>query len=158
MLSRERFDEWRDKNRSRAIRARFKIALVEKVPLFAGLSKRELSQIAQVVKEAEFPAGSRLVTAGEPGGEMFMIIEGEAIVRAMPGRTTGLKPGEFFGEMSLIDGAPRSATVEARTPVRLLVLGQRDFWRVLDSTKTIVRKVMHTLCQRLREAEKSART
>ena len=77
------------------------------------------------------------------------------MVRTKRGRTTVLKDGDFFGEMSLIDGEPRSATVEATTPIRLLVLGQKDFWRVLHSTASLVPKVMHTLCQRLRAAEEA---
>jgi CRP-like cAMP-binding protein len=151
-----RFDEWRGTRSSQAIRKRFKIALVQKVPLFADLSPREVTQIAQLLKDVEYPAGTQLVTTGDTGGEMFMIVDGEVIVRSRPGRTFTLKPGDFFGEMSLIDGAPRSATVEAKTPVRLLVIDQRDFWRMLDSAKSIVRKILHILCDRLREADKSA--
>ncbi len=154
MLS--RYTEWRGAKTSRAIRARFKVALVEKVPLFAGLSQKELSQIARWVNEVELPARSRLATAGEAGGELFVIVNGEAVVKTNPGRTAVLKAGDFFGEMSLIDGQPRSATVEATTPIRLLVLGQRDFWRVLERTTSIVRKVTSALCQRLREVEGSA--
>ncbi len=154
MLS--RYTEWRGAKTSRAIRARFKVALVEKVPLFAGLSQKELSQIARWVNEVELPAGSRLATAGEAGGELFVIVNGEAVVKTKPGRTAVLKAGDFFGEMNLIDGQPRSATVEATTPIRLLVLGQRDFWRVLERTTSIVRKVTSALCQRLREVEGSA--
>jgi len=151
-----RYAEWRSVKSSRAISARFRLALVGKVSLFAGLTKTELGQIARLVNEVEFPAGTQMVKAGEPGHEMFVIVSGEAIVRTGPGRTVRLKAGDFFGEMSVIDGAPRSATVEASTPIRLLVLGQRDFWRVLDGTKTIVHKIMRTLCERLRETDKYA--
>jgi len=154
MLS--RFTEWRGQKDSRAIRARFKLALVGRVSLFAGLSKREVGLIANLINEAEFPAGTQLVKAGEPGTEMFIIVSGDAVVRTKGGRTVRLKPGDFFGEMSVIDGAPRAATVEASTPIRVLVLGQRDFWRVLDGSKAIVRKIMRTLCERLRETDKSA--
>ena len=150
------YSKWRGEKRSQAITLRFKVALVEKVPLFGGLSNKEVSQIARLVKEVECPAGTRLATVGEPGGELFLIVHGEAVVRTKAGRTTGLKAGDFFGEMSLIDGAPRSATVEATTSMRLLVLGQRDFWHVLDGTPSIVHKVMQTICQRLREVEERA--
>jgi CRP-like cAMP-binding protein len=153
MLS--QYGKWRAAKASSAIRLRFVAALVEKVPLFAGLSKTDCHRIAVLLKELELPAGTRLATAGEPGGDLFAIVEGEAVVRTRRGRSAVLKAGDFFGEMSLIDGAPRSATVEATTPMRLLVLGQRDFWRVLDATPSIVRKVMQTLCGRLREAEAS---
>jgi CRP/FNR family cyclic AMP-dependent transcriptional regulator len=154
MLS--RYTKWRVAKSSHAIRNRFKLALIEKVPLFAGLSAKEMNQIARSVNEIEVPPGTRLAAVGEAGNELFIIIDGEALVTTKPGRKAVLKAGDFFGEMSLIDGAPRSATVDATTPIRLLVLGQREFWRVLDETPSIVRKVMHTLCQRLREAEKPA--
>lgn len=153
-----RFATWRAAKASRAISLRFKVALVEKVPLFAGLSQREYSQIAHSVNEIEVPAGSRLLTAGEPGGELFVIIEGEATVTNNKGRTTVLKAGDYFGEMSLIDGAPRSATVVASAPIRLLVLGQKDFWRVLDQAPSMSRKVMQTLSHRVRTAESSPET
>ena len=154
MLS--RYTQWRQAKSSHAIRHRFKVALVEKIPLFEGLSTRELNQIARLVNEFEVPAGTRLATIGEPGGEMFIIVEGEASVTARPERTTFLKPGDFFGEMSLLDGEPRSANVEATTPLRLLVLAQREFRQLLDETASLAHKIMRTLCQRLREAEKYA--
>lgn len=156
MLS--RYGKWRVAKASGEIRLRFKVALVEKVSLFAGLSARELQQIARLVHELELPAGTRLATAGEPGGEMFVIVEGEAAVRTPSERTAVLGAGDFFGEMSLIDEEPRSATVDATTPMRLLVLGERDFWRVLNETPSIVRKVMQMLSRRVRKAEASSGT
>jgi CRP-like cAMP-binding protein len=151
-----RYRAWREAKASGAIRLRFKVALVEKIPLFDGLSEKEVLQLARLVNEREVPAGTELATAGEPGGELFAIVDGEAAVKTKPGRTNTLKAGDFFGEMSLIDGQPRSATVQAVTPLRLLVLGQRDFWRVLDGTTSIARKIMQTLSRRLREAEGTA--
>ncbi|HET9000149.1 MAG TPA: cyclic nucleotide-binding domain-containing protein [bacterium] len=149
------YAKWRHTKASHAIRTRFKVALIEKVPLFAGLSKREFSQIAGLVDEVEAPAGTRLATIGEAGHELFIIVEGEARVTTQPGRTASLRAGDFFGEMSLLDGEPRSATVEASTPIRLLVLGHREFWQLLDRTASLVHKIMHALCQRVRHAEKS---
>ena len=141
---------------SRAIRNRFKLALLEKVPLLAGLSGRELQKIARLIAEVEVPAGTRLAMMGEVGREMFIIVEGEALVTTRPGRTTHLRSGDFFGEMSLLDGDPRSATVEATTPTRLLVLGRQAFWQLLDDSAPLVHKIMHTLSQRIRQAERSA--
>jgi len=153
MLS--RYKEWRGAKASVAIRARVKASLMEKVPLFAELSQKDLNRIARLVKEVELPAGSPLATAGDAGSELLVIVNGEAVVKTKPGRTAVLKAGDFFGEMSLIDGHPRSATVEATTPIRLLVLERRDFWHLLEQTTSIVRTVMSTLCQRLREVEGS---
>jgi len=150
-----RYSTWRAVRTSAAIRLRFKVALLEKIPLFEELSTKETHQIARLVTEIKVPAGTKLAKVGETGGELFAIVDGEAVVRTKPGRTTVLKAGDFFGEMSLIDGQPRSATVEATTPSRLLVLDRRDFWHVLDGKTAIVRKVMQTLCRRLREAEEA---
>jgi len=152
-----RYSKWRAVRVSEAIRLRFKVALLEKIPLFEELSAKETQQIARLVTEIQVPAGTKLAKIGEPGGELFAIIDGEAIVRTKPGRTTVLKTGDYFGEMSLIDGQPRSATVEATTPIRLLVLARRDFWRLLDGKTPIARKLMRTLCGRLREAEETHR-
>ena len=132
-----------------------KVRVLENLPLFAGLSRRDLERIARLVNEMEVPAGKRLADIGEAGRELFVVVDGRAVVTTRGGRTTRLGPGDFFGEMSLIDGDPRSATVETTTPMRLLVLGYREFWRVLDEELSIVRKIMRVLSRRLRVAEKS---
>ncbi len=132
-----------------------KVAVLENVPLFATLSQKQLEQIARLVDEVELPAGKRLATIGEPGRELLIIVDGHALVTTRQGRTARLGPGDFFGEMSLIDGDPRSASVEAATPIRLLVLGYREFWQLLDEHLPIVRKIVRTLSKRLRNVEKS---
>lgn len=133
-----------------------KIALLQKVPMFKSLSQRQLGQIAQLADELEVSAGRRLVTAGEVGAELFVIAEGNAIVTTRGGRAAvRLGPGDFFGEMSLIDRNPRSATVEAQSDMRLFVVGSRDFWRLLDAAPPLVAKIMVSLSQRVREAETS---
>jgi len=132
-----------------------KVALLQKVPLFRALSRRQLEEIAQLADEIDIASGRRLATAGETGYELFMIVEGKAAVKTR-GRTVSLGPGDFFGEMSLIDRGPRSATVEAATDMRLLVVGNREFWRLLDAAPPLVVKIMRTLSQRVRDAEASA--
>ena len=132
-----------------------RVALLGKLPLFGGLSPRELGRIARLMREIEVPTGKRLVTASEPGREMFLIIEGRALVTTQRGRTVHLGPGDFFGEMSLIDGEPRSATVEAVTPMRLLILGYREFWQLLDESLPMVRKIVRTLSRRLRQVDRA---
>ncbi len=87
-----------------------KVALLKKVPLFQGLSDRQLQQVAQLAEEVDVQAGKRLAEAGQIGHELFVIANGEATVKTRDGRTSRLRAGEFFGEMSLIDGGPRSAT------------------------------------------------
>lgn len=130
-----------------------KIALLQKVPLFRDLSRRQLDQIARLTDEIEIREGKRLATAGEHGLELFVIVEGQATVKARGGRTARLGPGEFFGEMSLLDGGPRSATVEAASDMRLLVVSRREFWALLESAPTLVLKIMSTLSRRVRDIE-----
>ena len=131
-----------------------KAALLEKSTLFTGLSARELTKISRLMDEVGVPMGNRLATIGEAGREMFIIVDGRALVTTRRGRTVHLGPGDFFGEMSLIDGDPRSATVDAATPMRLLVLKYREFWQLLDESLPMTRKIMRTLSRRLRQAER----
>jgi CRP/FNR family cyclic AMP-dependent transcriptional regulator len=133
-----------------------KVELLRNVPLFAGLSQRQLEQIARLADEIEVPAGERLATAGETGHELFVIIAGEATVKLPNGRSARLKAGEFFGEMSLIDGGPRSATADAVTPAKLLVVGSREFWALLHEAPPLTGKILRALSQRLRNAEAAA--
>jgi CRP-like cAMP-binding protein len=130
-----------------------KVDLLRKVPLFKGLSQRQLEQVARLVDEYEAPVGKRLATTGEIGRELFIIVSGQARVSLPRGRTVRLGPGEFFGEMSLVDGGPRSASVEAVTPMRLLVVGRREFWALLGEAPTLNARIMCTLATRLRAAE-----
>jgi CRP-like cAMP-binding protein len=130
-----------------------KVALMRKVPLFDGLTDGQLTQVARLADEVDAPAGKRLATAGETGKQMFIIVTGRASVKTPRGRTVGLGPGDFFGEMSLLDGAPRSAHVDADTAMQLLVVGQREFWALLAEAPAISRKLMTTLSKRLREVD-----
>jgi CRP/FNR family cyclic AMP-dependent transcriptional regulator len=132
-----------------------KVELLRHVPLFKGLSQRQLEQVARLAEEVEAPAGERLATAGETGHELFIIVAGEATVKPGSGRTIRLGPGEFFGEMSLVDGGPRSAHVDASTPMKLLVVGHREFWSLLNEAPSLTGKIMRTLSERLRDAEKA---
>lgn len=130
-----------------------KVEMLRKVPLFSGLSQRQLEQIAKLADEIEVPAGRQLATAGESGHELFVIVDGEVSVRAKGGRTVRLGYGDFFGEMSLVDGGPRSATVVATTPMKLLVVSHREFWSLLNEAPQVAGKIMRTLSQRLRDVE-----
>jgi len=130
-----------------------KAALLKKIQLFEGLSDRQLRQIARLADEVDVPAGKTLMRAGDTGREMFVIVDGQVVVRTARGRGTKLGKGSFFGEMSLLDGGPRSATVEAVTPARLLVVGQREFYELLAEAPAIAKRLMRTLSERLREAD-----
>ncbi|HEY3249441.1 MAG TPA: cyclic nucleotide-binding domain-containing protein [bacterium] len=134
-----------------ARRGNTKVALMRKVPLFDGLTDQQLTQIGRLADDVEVPVGKRLATTGETGRQMFIIVSGRAAVKTPRGRTIRLGAGDFFGEMSLLDGAPRSATVTAETEMQLLVLAQREFWELLAEAPAISRKIMSTLSKRLRE-------
>ncbi|MBI3997496.1 MAG: cyclic nucleotide-binding domain-containing protein [Armatimonadetes bacterium] len=132
-----------------------KVTMLRNVPLFKGLSQRQLEQVARLADELEVPAGKRLATIGDTGHELFVIVNGQATVKLKDSRTVRLGPGEFFGEMSLIDGGPRSATVDAASPMKVLVIGHREFWELLNEAPPLVGKIMRTLSQRLRDAEEA---
>jgi CRP/FNR family cyclic AMP-dependent transcriptional regulator len=125
------------------------------VPLFRACSKRDLRRIASLADEIEVSRGKVLTRQGQPGWEFFVIAEGEAKA-SMRGRgTVPLKPGSFFGEMSLLDGGPRTATVTAESDMRLLVLSSRSFSALIDEVPTVGRRVLQAMAERLRAAERS---
>jgi CRP-like cAMP-binding protein len=99
-----------------------RIDRLRSVPLFASCTDKELSFIASRVDEVDIPAGQVLTKKGESGGDFFIILEGKAEVEAAEGKRA-LGPGDFFGEIALLDNGPRTATVKAATPMRCLVLG-----------------------------------
>ena len=132
-----------------------KAALLRRVPLFGELSGKHIAQIERLVDEIMVPAGKRLAVAGQHGQELVVIVEGHARVTVGRRRTVRLGPGDFWGEMSLVDGGPRSATVESASEMRLLVVGGREFSELLERAPVIAIKIMRVLSQRVREAEAS---
>jgi len=121
------------------------------VPLFAGCSDKELVFIASRTDEVDVPAGRVLTEKGKSGGDFFIILEGKAEVDADGGKRA-LGPGDFFGEIALVDNGPRTATVRAATPMRCLVLGHEQFRDVLHQNGDIAVKVLRAVTQRLRAA------
>lgn len=126
------------------------------VPFFASLSKKDLQRLAKVSTEASVAAGRTLVEQGRTGHEFFLILEGNAVVRRNNRKITELGPGQYFGELAILDRGPRSATVVANTDMRVLVLGQREFVGVLDSIPGMALKILKAMAQRLREADTKA--
>jgi CRP/FNR family transcriptional regulator, cyclic AMP receptor protein len=132
-----------------------KLELLASVPLFRACSKRDLSRIASLADEIEVPKGKVLTKQGEPGWEFFVIADGHAKASMRGRRSVPLRQGSFFGEMSLLDGGPRSATVTAETEMRLLVLSSRSFSSLIDEVPLVGRRVLQVMAERLREAEQS---
>jgi CRP/FNR family transcriptional regulator, cyclic AMP receptor protein len=120
------------------------------VPLFRGFSDEELGHVAQMTKRVEFPEGKTVANQGETGVGFHLIIEGSADV-IQDGTTIGrLKPGDYFGEISLIDGGTRSATVTTTAPTTTLSIAAWDFSRLIDHSNAMMKKLLIGLCQMLR--------
>jgi CRP-like cAMP-binding protein len=130
--------------------------MLRRVPLFAGLGRRELEEVARLTDEIELPAGRTLTTEGEYGHEFFVIVTGSARVERDGATLATLRDGDFLGEIALLDGRPRSATVTVAEPSRLLVLGHREFNSLLDRFPGIQREVLLALAARVRRAEPDA--
>lgn len=135
-----------------------KTAYLQKVPMFRECSRRQLRAVAKITEVIEEPADRLLTRAGEPGTEFCMIVEGTARVEVSPEKQVRLGPGDFFGEMSLLDGEPRSATVVAETAIRLLVIGRKNFWTLLDQVPRLTQTILVTLSRRVRQAERPLKT
>jgi CRP-like cAMP-binding protein len=130
-----------------------KIDRLEEVGRLAGCSRRQLRAIARISEVIEVPAATVLARAGAPGEEFFLILDGSARVEVSPRKRSRLEPGQYFGEMSLLDGGPRSASVTAETPLRLLVIKRRDFTTLLKEAPEVTQSLLATLSQRVRQAE-----
>jgi CRP/FNR family transcriptional regulator, cyclic AMP receptor protein len=129
---------------------------LQRVPLFSGFSENELRRLADLSRMVEVPAGTMVTQMGEPGDSFFVIVDGSAAVRTPVGAGDQLEPGDFFGEMSLLDGEPRSATITATTDLRLLIVDRPHFWRLLDETPDLIRRILVLLSRRVRRLERAA--
>jgi CRP/FNR family cyclic AMP-dependent transcriptional regulator len=126
-----------------------KVKLISKVPLFGGLSKQQLGQVAAIADEIDFKEGKVLTREGERGREFFVLLQGEADVRRKGKRLATRRAGEFFGEIALVSDHPRVATVTTTTPVRALVIRDTDFRGLLNRTPQIALKVLQAVAERL---------
>lgn len=123
------------------------------IPLFSACSTRDLQKIAKAADELTIDEEREIVTQGTVGRECFVIVEGEATVKRNGRRIASLGPGDHFGELALLDGGPRTASVYANTPLTLLVLGQREFTGLLDEVPGLGLKIMASLATRIRELD-----
>jgi CRP-like cAMP-binding protein len=132
-----------------------KIDLLKKVPLFSNLSQRHLGEIAKHADQVQVEKGRVLVQQGKIGWEFIFIVEGKARVEKDGKVIRQLSKGDFFGEISLIDGEPRTSTVIAETDMTLLIVHKPSFDHLLDAIPGLQRKILISLCQYLRRAEKA---
>lgn len=131
------------------------IKMLERVPIFSGLTQKELRSIASSSKEKEFQAGQMMVSEGESGVGFFLIIEGRAEVRRSGKVLSRLEQGQFFGEMTLLDEQPRSADVVAVEPTRCLIFTVWDFHGMVRTYPKMAREIMKEMARRLRLTNKA---
>jgi CRP/FNR family transcriptional regulator, cyclic AMP receptor protein len=123
------------------------------VPLFSALSRKELALVARRAEDVEVEAGRVLVSEGSTGSEFFVIIDGTANVTRRGRKVAALGPGDAFGELALLDKAPRNATVTAQTSMEVVVLGQREFGGLIDEVPGFARKLLAGMARRLRDSD-----
>src|SRR5215204_3123012 len=122
------------------------------LPLFAGVPKRHVRAIAKLAWRVDHAPGEVIVQAGDRGNSMYLILEGRARVI---GKSRVLRPGDFFGEMALIDGGPRSATIIATSQVRVMMVQRRAFLKLLKQNPQVGLAIMETLAKRVRRLERA---
>jgi CRP-like cAMP-binding protein len=117
--------------------------------LFAGSSKRELDSLARLAVELDVEAGRVLTREGEPGREFLIVLSGEAVASHGGQQVATFGPGDCFGEVAVLDHSARTATVVARTPMRLAVVSSQDFSRLLEQVPALAHKVLKVMAHRL---------
>lgn len=133
-------------------RSNAKLEAIAGAPLFARLSRRELAEIAAIADEVDLPSGRTLMREGERGREFFVLLDGTVEVRKNGRKINELGPGDFVGEIALVSGAPRSATVTTTSPVRALVITRPAFRGLLDRSPRVQLRVLEALAERLAPA------
>jgi len=132
-------------------RASAKVELLRNVPLFSDLSAKELMSLSRLMDEIDLKPGTVIIREGNTGGEFFIVIEGTIEVKRKGRRLARLGPGDYLGEIALIDHGPRTATAMVETDARLLVLASREFHSMLASDPRIENKILRTLAARVRD-------
>lgn len=126
------------------------------VALFEGLSKRHLKQIAALATMDNYMEGATIVKEGEPGDSFFVVLSGQAKVLVKKRNVNRILPGDHFGEISLLDGGPRSASVVTETPMTVASIGRKGFERLLQNDPDLSMAMLRTLAKRLRSVRKDA--
>jgi CRP-like cAMP-binding protein len=132
-----------------------KIELLKRIPLFAGCTRAELIEVALSADEREASEGQRLTEEGRRGREFFVLVEGAVVVRRGSRKLADLGPRDWFGEIAILTYKPRTATVTATSPVRLLVISDRAFRRIVETTPRIALTVLRNVAQRLEHDARS---
>jgi CRP/FNR family transcriptional regulator, cyclic AMP receptor protein len=125
----------------------------ERIPLFESVSKKGLRSIVSAATEVDLPAGHTLVRQGDNGRELYVILRGTADVTVDGRKVSELVPGDFFGELAFLHPAPRSATVTARTDVRVMILDSRAMDVIAEREPAIAKRLMQAMAKRIRSNE-----
>jgi CRP-like cAMP-binding protein len=133
-----------------------KLDMLHSIPLFDRFDRKNLERLGMLTDEVDVPAGKVLIRQGELGDDLMVIVSGTVTVERDGAKINSLKPGEFFGEIALIDRGPRTATVTADTPCRLLVINHRDFHALMDEFPDVAAEVLVALAHRLRSLDPAA--
>jgi CRP-like cAMP-binding protein len=126
-----------------------KVDLLGKVPLFAGLSKRHLQQVARIADEIDLREGKELISEGYSGREFFVLLDGSAEVRRKGRKVNIMSPGDFFGEIALLSDRLTTATVTTTEPSRALVITRASFKSLLRDEPAVQLKVLQALADRV---------
>src|SRR5215210_487780 len=130
---------------------------LRQIPLFADISEEDLEQLYKMAETVSIPAGQLVLREGDPGDSLYAVLAGELEVTKRQGGQDVLlalyEPGQFFGEMALLEQAPRSASVRALQESRLLVISQLAFQTLLSCSPSAPLKILHTVTSRLRSTE-----
>jgi CRP/FNR family transcriptional regulator, cyclic AMP receptor protein len=126
------------------------------IPLFAPLSKRHVKRIANLARPRRFAANSAIVTKGQRGESFYVILDGEATLSLPGGRRVTLGSGDWFGELALLDGGPRTATVLAKTPVLTMSIARRSFLKLVKGDSELSLGLLKVMAERLRDASQAS--
>jgi CRP/FNR family transcriptional regulator, cyclic AMP receptor protein len=129
------------------------VELLQRVPLFADFERGDLQRLARSFKERTFSAGSTVSAEGKSGAGFFVIESGEATVTVRDTERAKLGPGDYFGEIALIDDGARSATVTADSELRCYGLTSWEFRPLVESNASIAWRLLEIMAQRLRAAQ-----
>jgi CRP-like cAMP-binding protein len=119
--------------------------------MFAACTKRELQAISKLTTERDVPAGKELTREGQPGREFVIVLDGTAVATRRGRKVATLGPGDYFGEIALLDPGERTATVTAETPMRLAVVTWGEFDQMLVDVPALGYKIMRGLARQIRE-------
>ncbi len=132
------------------------VDVLRDIPLFAPLSKRHVKRIANLARPRRFAPSSAIVRKGERGETFYVILDGEATLSLPKRQSAKLGAGDFFGELALLDGGPRTATIIAKTPVLTMAIGRRPFLKLVRSDSDLALGLLKAMAERLRQSNEAA--